>query len=202
MPGATDTPAVLSTIRSMVLCVLASICVSLFAAGPHAGSGGGSAPGPVGASKEAVELVLAFGHARDMKGRMQSPELRSANPAFARIAAMPEAELVQVIAGVFDTLASARELSDVSKLLKTPGGRLLAKDYDRIVKEFGGDVPVYALSLPSSQVAVHEAGRMPGWAAVRRIGNDARYFEQVLRRVMAADAPPQRRPAAGAGATT
>jgi hypothetical protein len=162
--------------------LLYAICVSAIAVSSPAMSA--SKP----ASDKAVEFTRAFGDAHSLQKKMQMPELRDANPAFARIATMSEAELEQQLAEVYDVIASPDELSKVSELLKTPAGKLLAKDYEMIVKQYACDMLAYSNSLPVEQRSpVLEASRAPGWVAVRRIANDARYFGLILQRVMAAD---------------
>ena len=191
--------SIISTVRSLLLY---GVCISAFAGGPRLGAVGSDMAEQRRASTHAIQLVNAFGHARDMKERMQSPELRDANPAFARIATMPETELANLIAGVFDTIASAKELSEVSRLLKSRGGKILARDYNRILKDFACDVQAYSLAIPASvRSTVQDAGRSPGWLAMRRIGGDSRYFGLVLERVMALGIQSRERPMSSSDST-
>jgi len=152
---------------------------------PPAISGEHNSSIPKIASKEAMEFAHAFGYAHGMQEKMRTPELRDTSPAFARIAAMPESELEEKLAEVYDVIASPDELSEVSKLIKTSGGKILARDYEVIVKKYGSDIQAYSDSLPILlRASVVEASHTPGWGAVRRIGRDARFFGLVLQRVM------------------
>jgi hypothetical protein len=131
----------------------------------------------------ALYVARELGYGRWLKSLIPAGSDSSVRPGTRGwyLATTPEKELDEAVARAFVKMASASELGQAEALLRTAGGKIIAKDYRSIAHDFGSDLLAFAETLPADQrPGVQALAKSAGWRVITRLDGDPRFASLVI----------------------